>query len=228
MQAFADNPWFRSLAPADAEALLAASTPVTLAQGALLFCQDDPFDAPFGAFFGAVSGRIKLSILHPAGKEVILAVVEPGNWFGAGPVLDHRPRAHTATALSDVELRAVSAARFDELMHSNGFARAIARQVAQRLRMAYGTMGDSALLSTQERIMRRLRALAHGDMTLSADGRSTVSASQDTLAMMLGISRPTLNKELQALARRGLISLRYGEIELHEAARQRKPRPARP
>ena len=46
--------------------------------------------------------------------------------------------------------------------------------------------------------------------------------------MMLGISRPTLNKELQALARRGLISLRYGEIELHEAARLRKPRPARP
>ncbi|MGO4713135.1 Crp/Fnr family transcriptional regulator [Bradyrhizobium sp. 2TAF24] len=227
MQAFADNPWFRSLAAADAEALLAASMPVALTQGTLLFCQDDPFDSPSGAFFGVVTGRIKLSILHPAGKEVILAVVEPGNWFGAGPVLDRRPRAHTAVALTDAELRTVSATKFDALMQRIGFAQAIARQVAQRLRMAYGTMGDSALLSTQERIMRRLIALAHGDVTLSAKGRSCVSASQDTLAMMLGISRPTLNKELQALAKRGRISLRYGEIEIHDTARAEEGRPVK-
>jgi hypothetical protein len=39
-------------------------------------------------------------------------------------------------------------------------------------------------------------------------------ASLDNLALMLGVSRPTLNKELQALAKMGVISLHYGHVEI--------------
>jgi CRP-like cAMP-binding protein len=142
---------------------------------------------------------VKLSIAYPNRKEVILTVIEQGNWFGAGPVLQRRPRAHTATAIKNCEVFVVSAPKFDDLMNRPGFAGALARQMAERLRLAYASMGATALLSTRE------------------DGRSTISTSQDVLAMMLGISRPTINKELHALAKLGLISVRYGRIELSEA-----------
>ena len=51
-------------------------------------------------------------------------------------------------------------------------------------------------------------------MTESIEQRSVITTSQDTLAMMLGISRPTLNKELQSLVKLGAIALGYGRIEI--------------
>lgn len=138
----------------------------------------------------------------------------PPAWFGEVSLLDRLPRAHSAIALADSALLSVSVEKFDALMQRSAFAQAIAALLAARLRLAYGLMGDSALQGTRERIGRRLALLAHGDVTQSASSRDSVSTSQENLAMMLGISRPTLNKELQALARLGAISLRYGRIEI--------------
>ena len=216
MQAFAENPWFGSLPKAEADALLRAGRPMKLGQGTFLYHQGDSFDEPFGAFFGVARGLIKLSILHHDGNEAIIAVVEAGNWFGEVAILDPFPRAHTAVALEDSELLSVGADAFNALMSHNAFAQAIARLVALRLRLSYGLMADSALQSTRERVRRRLVLLAHGDVTQLRSGRSTITTSQDNLAMMLGISRPTLNKELQALAKLGAITLRYGRIEIRD------------
>ncbi|SAL05394.1 transcriptional regulator [Caballeronia arationis] len=216
MQVFAENPWFGSLPDAVAEALMCAARPRKLGQGEFLYHQGDSIDEPFGAFFGVTKGLIKLSIHHQDGNEAIIAVVEPGNWFGEVALLDPFPRAHTAAALEDTELLSVSADTFNVLMSHNAFAQAIARLVAVRLRLAYGLLADSALQSTRERVRRRLVLLAHGDVTQSRSGRSSVTTSQDNLAMMLGISRPTLNKELQALAKLGAITLRYGRIEIRD------------
>jgi CRP-like cAMP-binding protein len=53
-----------------------------------------------------------------------------------------------------------------------------------------------------------------GDATQSVQLRRTLMLPQEALAMMLGVTRQTLSKELNALARDGLISLSYGRIEL--------------
>jgi CRP-like cAMP-binding protein len=67
-------------------------------------------------------------------------------------------------------------------------------------------------------VARRIASLAHGDVSQSAEGRASISTSQDALAMMLGISRQTLSKELQALVKLGAIRLRYGHIEIQDMA----------
>jgi CRP/FNR family cyclic AMP-dependent transcriptional regulator len=130
-------------------------------------------------------------------------------------------RAHSATALEDCELAAVSAEGFQALMRDAQFASAIARLVGGRLRMAYEALAGRALQSIRERVARRLVLLAHGDITQAASGRLQISTSQDNLAMMLGVSRPTMSKELQSLAREGAISLRYGRIEILNMERLR-------
>lgn len=216
MPDFHQNPWFASLPEALAEALLRAATRLRLGPGQFAYRQGDGVRESGGAFFGLASGLLKLQILHPDGKETILAVVEPGNWIGEVATLEQLPRAHTAVALVESELLAVSAEGFKGLMQHAEFAQAIARLLAGRLRLAYGLMGDSALLTTRARVARRLVMLAHGDVTQAVDGRPLLSTSQDIVAMMLGISRPTLNKELQALAEQGAITLRYGRIEIKD------------
>ncbi|WP_218511211.1 Crp/Fnr family transcriptional regulator [Variovorax sp. dw_308] len=218
MNVFAENPWFQRLPPAEADALLCAATPKQLSQGELLYRQGDMIGPSQAAFFGVVRGMLKLCILHPDGNEAILTITEPGNWVGEVALLDGMRRANTAIAPVETELLAVSARKFDELMQRASFAHAIARLVAGRLRMTYGLMSDSALHSTQERVARRLLLLARGDMTESGDPRNIITTSQETLAMMLSISRPTLNRELQALVKLGAIALRYGHIEIRNPA----------
>ncbi|KAA1011462.1 Crp/Fnr family transcriptional regulator [Paraburkholderia panacisoli] len=213
---FAENPWFQSLPPAEVDALLSAATPRQLTQGEFLYRQGDIIGASQAAFFGVACGLLKLCILHPDGNEAILTITEPGNWVGEVALLDRMRRAHTAIAPVDTELLTVTAGKFNELMQRAPFAHAIAKLVAGRLRMTYGLMSDSALQSKQERVARRLLLLARGDMTESADERCIITTSQDTLAMMLNISRPTLNKELQALVKLGAIALRYGHIEIRD------------
>lgn len=218
MQALPRNPWFETLPAPTAAALLGAAAPVRLAAGEFLFRQGDAVHPASAAFFGLRSGLLKLSVLDEDGNEAILVSIEPGNWFGGVSTLDLRPREHCAIALTDSEVLGVSVERFDALMNDAAFARAVARLVASRLRMAYTALAGAALQGTRQRLARRIAALAHGDVSQDAQRRSSISASQETLAMMLGISRPTLNKELQALARVGAIRLRYGRIDILDMA----------
>ncbi|MOA45290.1 hypothetical protein D3C78_1676740 [compost metagenome] len=60
----------------------------------------------------------------------------------------------------------------------------------------------------------RLLVLARGDATQSVHLRHELMLSQEALAMMLGVTRQTLSKELYALATEGVVSLGYGRIEL--------------
>jgi CRP/FNR family transcriptional regulator, cyclic AMP receptor protein len=78
---------------------------------------------------------------------------------------------------------------------------------------------DATLRSTRVRVARRLLLLARGDATQARETRPVVPVSQEALAMMLGVSRQTLSKELQALAQEGAVMLGYGRIAIASLAR---------
>jgi CRP-like cAMP-binding protein len=213
------NPWFAALPLADRRALLAACERQRLAPGEMLFRQGDAVPAGGGAFYGVVSGGIKASSLREDGKEAILAVLEPGNWFGEISLLDGLPRTHDATAARDAEVLVLPHAGFERMMKRPAFALAICRMLAARVRSLYGMVEDATLRSTRARVARRLLLLARGDATQAREPRPVVPVSQEALAMMLGVSRQTLSKELQAMARAGAIALGYGKIEIASVGR---------
>ena len=216
MQIFLNNPWFARLPAAQANALLAVTRSVRLAQGGVLYLQGERSSGAQDGFWGVVRGAVRLSVMHADGNEAIVTMAEAGNWFGETALLADLPRSATATAHEETELLAVSADRFAALMQDVVFANAMARLEAERLHAAFGLVADMAMHSTRTRVARRLLMMAHGDLTQAASTRNTISASQDHIAMMLGVGRTTLNKELQALARTGAIALRYGQIELRD------------
>jgi CRP/FNR family transcriptional regulator, cyclic AMP receptor protein len=212
------NPWFGALPLRERRAVLAASERVRLRPGAMLFRQGDKVAPGQGAFYGLVSGAIKISTLREDGKEAILVVLEAGNWFGEISLIDQLPRTHDATALAAVEVLALPRAAFDALMKRDAFAQAICRMLAARTRSLYGMVEDATLRSTRARVARRLLLLARGDATQARDARPEVPVSQEALAMMLGITRQTLSKELKALVAGGAITLGYRSIAIVSAA----------
>lgn len=204
------NPWFGNLRRPNRQALLLAGERVHLRAGEMLYRQGD---APRG-FFGVASGSFKVSTLREDGKEGILAVMEAGNWFGEISLFDGLARPHDVTALEAAEVLVVGPAAFEELMRSHTFARAMSVLLSSRVRLLYGLVEDAMLRSISTRVARRLLALARGDATLARDARSVVPVSQEALAMMLGVTRQTLSRELKALARDGIIAPGYGRIEI--------------
>lgn len=161
-----------------------------------------------------VSGSFKVSTLREDGKEGILAVVEAGNWFGETSLFDGLPRPHDVTALAAAEVLVVGGPAFEGLMRSPAFARAMSVLLSARVRLLYGLVEDAMLRSISTRVARRLLALTRGDVTLAHDARWVVPVSQEALAMMLGVTRQTLSKELKTLARDGVIALGYGRIDI--------------
>ena len=141
-------------------------------------------------------------------------MLEAGTWFGEISLIDGQPRTHDATALGQVEVLQLPRQAFDALMGQAVFARAVAALLAGRIRLLYGVVEDAALRSTRARVARRLLLLAHGDAAGTAQQRARVPVSQEGLAMMLGISRQTLSKELRRLADDGVIELGYGHIDV--------------
>jgi CRP-like cAMP-binding protein len=213
------NPWFAALPLADRRALLGASERLRLAPGEMLFRQGDGVPAGGGAFYGVVSGGIKASSLREDGKEAILVVLEAGNWFGEISLIDRQPRTHDATAMAEAQVLALPRAAFDRMMQRPAFAQAVCRLLAARVRSLYGMVEDATLRSTRARVARRLLLLARGDATQASEPRPVVPVSQEALAMMLGMSRQTLSKELQGLVQAGAVALGYGRIEIASMAR---------
>ncbi|MGZ5195447.1 MAG: Crp/Fnr family transcriptional regulator [Ramlibacter sp.] len=211
------NPWFGALPLRERRAVLAASERVRLRPGAMLFRQGDKVPPGQGAFYGLVNGAIKISTLREDGKEAILVVLEAGNWFGEISLIDQQPRTHDATALGAVEVVALPRSAFDALMKRDAFAQAICRMLAARTRSLYGMVEDATLRSTRARVARRLLLLARGDATQAREARPVVPVSQEALAMMLGITRQTLSKELKALVEGGAIALGYRSIAIASA-----------
>ncbi|AMM26006.1 Crp/Fnr family transcriptional regulator [Variovorax sp. PAMC 28711] len=213
-RAMEGNPWFAAIPRAQREALLASADLVHLPRRSMVFRQGDPLQVAGGGFYGLAAGTIKISTLRQDGREAILAVLEPGNWFGEITLIDGSPRTHDATALSALDLLVVPPEAFAQQMRDNAFANAMSALLAARVRGLYSLMEDATLRGLRARVARRLLTLARGDATQSAEPRQRVRLPQEALAMMLGITRQTLSKELNALAHEEVVGLGYGYIEL--------------
>ena len=211
------NPWFGALPMRERRAMLGASELLRLRPGEMLFRQGDTVPSGKGAFYGLVAGSFKISSLREDGKEAILVVLEAGNWFGEISLIDQQPRTHDATAVGAAEVVALPRAAFDDLMKRHVFSQAVCRMLAARTRSLYGMVEDATLRSTRARVARRLLLLSRGDATQSPEVRPVVPVSQEALAMMLGITRQTLSKELKVLVEAGAVVLGYGRIEIASA-----------
>jgi len=204
------NPWFAALPLAERRAMLAAADRLPLRAGEMLYRKGDPV----GGFIGVVQGAFKVSTVGEDGREGILSVVEAGNWFGEASLIDGLPRPHDVTAVQPSVVLVINPPAFNRLMQRSAFARGIGRLLCGRVRVLYGLVEDAMLRSTRTRIARRLLTLARGDATMASDARASVAVSQEALAMMLGITRQTLSKELKALVRAGVLTLGYGRIDI--------------
>lgn len=210
LRTMSPNPWFAALPLAERKAMLAVAVPHLLQPGEVVYRKGDLQ----GGFYGVLGGTLRVSTLGEDGREGILSVMEAGNWFGETSLLDGQPRPHDVTALEASELLVIAAADFKLLMQRSAFAKGITALLCSRVRSLFGLVEDTMLRSTRMRVARRLIALSRGDTTMAPQARAKVQVSHEELAMMLGVTRQTLAKELKYFVRNGVLALGYGRIDI--------------
>ncbi|WP_121319628.1 Crp/Fnr family transcriptional regulator [Paraburkholderia sp. RAU2J] len=202
--------WFRS-APAVMQAELIETGRVErLAAGQRLFSRGDADDG----LYCVLDGLMRIGAASAMGKEALLAVIEPVNWFGEIALFDNRPRTHDAYAERDSELfHAPRAALVALLERRPAYWHVFGLLLTQKLRLAFEAIEEAALLPAAQRVARRLLLMAGGYGEPGAL-RRVLKVPQEDLAMMLALSRQTINQVLKQFETQGALKLRYAEIEI--------------
>jgi CRP-like cAMP-binding protein len=206
--------WFAALPDPLQTRLLDDATLRSVAAGERILSRGDD---PTG-LFGVVDGAVRVAGGAGAGREPLYMIVEPPSWFGELSVIDGLPRPHNVTADVASELIHVPQHALDAILVAEPrYWRELARLVAQRLRLAMTAIEDTMQLPPLVRTARRLAMMigGYGDHTHQ---RGSVELSQEQLAIMINVSRQTVNQLLKELEALGLIKLAYGEIEIVDAA----------
>lgn len=202
--------WFRSAPAAMQAQLIQAGRVERLAAGERLFTRGDSDDG----LYCVLDGLVRIGAASSAGKEALLAVIEPVNWFGEIALFDNRPRTHDAYAERDSALFHVPRPALATLLERTPeYWHAFGLLLTQKLRLAFDAIEEAALLPAAQRVARRLLLMAGGYGEPGAM-RRVLKVPQEDLAMMLALSRQTINQVLKQFETQGALKLRYAEIEI--------------
>jgi CRP-like cAMP-binding protein len=150
-------------------------------------------------------GGVKLSVLSPAGKEAVVGVLGPGDFFGEGCLAGQPTRVSTATAITASTVMIVDKLKMLRLLHKEStFAdRFIAHMLARNIRIEEDLV-DQLFNSCEKRLARTLLLLARFGKN-DKPQRMLPKLSQEVLAEMIGTTRSRVNFFMNKFRRLGFI-----------------------
>ncbi len=202
-------PIFAELQAADIESLARLCTRRHNTKDTVIFFENEQGDS----FFMILSGRVKVTILGDDGREVILSMLGPGDFFGEMSLLDHEPRSATAIAAEDTELLCLARTDFEKVATKRTITAALIKTLTARLRHANHQIQTLALLDVYGRVARVILDMAKEEGRRLKDGRIAFRrATHQELANRIGTTRETVTRMLKDLERQGMIRIEGKEI----------------
>ena len=180
-------------------------------RGSVIMVEGDRVDS----LYIVISGRLKVMMGEADGKEVILSIIGPGEFFGEMGLIDDRPRSASVIAIEPCELLSVTKRAFKKCLVENvEVAMAVLRVVVRRLREADRKIGSLAMLDVYGRVARLLL-----DMSENVNGQRVVTKRlpKQDIAKMIGASREMVSLVMKDLQISGYIEVRGSTIVLRDA-----------
>lgn len=154
-----------------------------------------------------IKGSVTVSIEDEEGKEIIVAYLNAGDFFGEMGMFEHGTRSAWVRAKTECEVGEISYGKFNELVESHPeFLFAVGEQMARRLRKTTRKVGDLAFLDVTGRVARTLLDLsAEPDAMTHPDGMQLKITRQE-IGRIVGCSREMVGRVLKSLEDQGLIT----------------------
>jgi CRP/FNR family cyclic AMP-dependent transcriptional regulator len=156
------------------------------------------------------SGGVKLSVVNGVGKEAVVAILGPGDFFGEGCLAGQTVRMGTATAVTASTIHVIEKSEMLRVLHeqhalSDQF---IAFMLARNIRVEEDLI-DQLFNSSEKRLARTLLLLARYGKEDRPHG-VLPPISQETLAEMIGTTRPRVNFFMNKFKKLGFIKYDEG------------------
>lgn len=162
------------------------------------------------------SGGVKLSVLSKAGREAVVAMLGPGDFFGEGCLAGQRIRMGSATAITPSSILLVTKKNMLRVLHRQHAMsdRFISHMLSRNIRIEEDLI-DQLFNSSEKRLARTLLLLARYGQSQHPQ-RSLPKISQETLAEMIGTTRSRVNFFMNKFRKLGLIEYN-GDIKINSA-----------
>ena len=162
-----------------------------------------------------VSGRVRILLRTPTGKEVILDEIGPGKYFGEMAAIDKSSRSANVTALEVSKMCVVPARVFIELMKDNGdLALDVLRLLSARVRELNHRLGEHTFLTTRQRLCAELLRQSRPRANDPSQRIVSPPPLQKDMADRIGTQREVVTRELSALKKASLIDSTRGGLVL--------------
>lgn len=160
-----------------------------------------------------VSGEVRILIRTPAGKEVILAEMKGGQYFGELSAIDDVPRSANVTALTRSELCIMPAAVFREILYaSRNACEKVLRLLTARVREGNARLTEHSVFDLKHRLYSELLRLSVPRP--GKDGQRSISPPpfHHVLAARIGCRREQVTRELSSMSAEGVIEKTRGAL----------------
>jgi CRP-like cAMP-binding protein len=182
------------------------------ASNALIFAQASAADAVFYIH----KGRVKLVVESEQGKEAVVAVLGPQEFFGEGCLIGQPLRLATAQAMADSEIMRVGKAEMIRVLHDEpSFGELFMAHLLTRNSRVEADLVDQLFNSSEKRLARTLLMLAHFGKE-GAPQPITTKISQETLAEIIGTTRPRVSFFMNKFRKLGFIDYN-GTVQVHSS-----------
>ena len=160
------------------------------------------------------SGQVKLSVISKQGKEAIVGLLSPADFFGEGCLAGQTQAVATATVLADAEIMHIEKKTFQDTLHGQpAFSEVFMRYLLFRNIHFEEDLIDQLFNSSEKRLARVLLLMARYGK--EGDPTPTIPrVSQETLAEIVGTTRAHINKFMNKFRRLGFINY-DGVVTVH-------------
>jgi CRP/FNR family cyclic AMP-dependent transcriptional regulator len=159
-------------------------------------------------------GKVKIVLSDEDGKEVIISMLGPGDFFGEMAIIDDEPRSACVITMEPSRFSIIHKAEFNKFMHNNPEATTnLMKSLSQRLRAANKNIESLALMDVYGRVARTLLQFAQEE-----DGKMVIKEklTQKDMANMIGASREMVSRIYKDLSTGGYITIDHGRITINE------------
>ena len=194
---------FEELDDRELASIAAVAKPRRYAKDDVVFHADESGDI----FCLIKEGQVKITMISPEGKEIILSMLGPGDFFGEMALLDDEPRSATVIAMEPLELVTIWRADFLQILQENfSIAKKLLATLSRRLRTASNRIESLATMDVYGRLARFFLDLAREHGKLLDNGYVSVTRpTHQAIANMIGTSRETVSRLIHDLMRQNLL-----------------------
>lgn len=156
-----------------------------------------------------VKGSVTVLIEDDEGREMIIAYLNPGDFFGEMGIFGQPDRTAWIRAKTECEVGEISYQNFHELSKKNPeFLFAISKQLADRLKDTTRKVGDLAFLDVTGRVARTLLELCKEPDAMTHPDGMQIKITRQEIGRIVGCSREMVGRVLKALEDQGLITVK--------------------